>query len=88
MLTVSANVVATPTTITAQGVAVQTITGGSKNGQGTIDLTVAGGIATHVINGGAGTDTVKLSYTGAANVASIQNAEDIEVTPKAQLLVH
>ena len=76
-LTVSANA-ATPTTVTAQGVAVQTITGGSKND--TIDLTVAGGTATHVVNGGAGTDTVKLSYTGAANVASINNVENIEVT--------
>ena len=76
-LDVDANA-ATPTTFTAQGVVAQTFTGGSKND--TIDLTVAGGTATHVINGGAGTDTVKLSYTGAANVASISNVEDIEVT--------
>jgi len=76
-LDVDANA-ATPTTLTAQGVVAQTFTGGTKND--TVDLTVAGGTATHVIDGGAGTDTVKLSYSGAANVASIQNVENIEVT--------
>ena len=76
-LDVDANA-ATPTTLTAQGVVAQTFTGGTKND--TVDLTVAGGAATHVIDGGAGTDTVKLSYTGAANVASISNVENIEVT--------
>ena len=69
---------ATPTTVTAQGVAVQTITGGSKND--VIDLTVAAGTATHVVDGGAGTDTVKVSYSGDANVASIDNFETLEVT--------
>ena len=76
-LTLIANA-ATPTTVTAQGVAVQTITGGAKND--VIDLTVAGGTATHVLDGGAGNDTVKLSFTGDAAVSSIDNFETLEVT--------
>ena len=76
-LTLKANA-ATPTTVTAQGVAVQTITGGAKND--VVDLTVAAGTATHVVDGGAGSDTIKVSYSGDANVASIDNFETLEVT--------
>ena len=76
-LTLKANA-ATPTTVTAQGVAIQTITGGAKND--VVDLTVAAGTATHVVDGGAGTDTIKVSYSGDANVASIDNFETLEVT--------
>ena len=76
-LTLKANA-ATPTTVTAQGVAIQTITGGSKND--VVDLTVAAGTATHVLDGGAGTDTIKVSFSGDANVASIDNFETLEVT--------
>ena len=76
-LTLKANA-ATPTTVTAQGVAIQTITGGSKND--VVDLTVAAGTATHVLDGGAGTDTVKLSFSGDASVATIDNFETLEVT--------
>ena len=83
-LTVTANS-ATATTVTAQGVVAQSITGGTKND--VIDLTIAAGTATHVIDGSTGSDTAKLSYSGAANVASITNVETLDVTVGASATV-
>ena len=83
-LTLIANT-ATPTTVTAQGVAVQTITGSNKND--VVDLTVVGGTATHVLDGGTGNDTAKLSYTGTVSAVTIDNFETIEVTVGASKAV-
>jgi len=85
-LTVKFNL-STGTTFTARGDVIQTVTGSNKND--TIDLTAAAGTVAHVIDGGTGTDTLKLSVGDGANtdVTGITNVEIIDVTVAASASV-
>jgi len=71
--TASANVA---TTFKVDGAQVQTLIGSSKADTVTVDSTAA----THVIDGGAGADTLNMTASGTISVATVNNFETINFT--------